>query len=225
MALILLTDDDESLHNLLGKFLEQQGHTVIHAHDGREGIQRLFAVRPDMVILDVMMPRLDGWNTLDRIREMSKVPVILLTAKDTESDKLHGFQLGSDDYLTKPFSFAELGYRIEAILRRNAGTETPSQVLQVGDLTLDLNRHVFMRAGQVIQLTPTEFKLLQVLMRQPGRIFTQEQLVEAVWGQEYSEEIGYIRRYIWHLRIKIEPNPDEPTYIHNERGIGYKLEV
>jgi DNA-binding response OmpR family regulator len=225
MARILLIDDDISLHNLLGKFLEQQGYTVLHAYEGREGIRVVFDERPDIVVLDVMMPRIDGWDTLGRIREMSKIPVILLTAKSAEQDKLRGFQIGSDDYVTKPFSFAELAARIGAVIRRHSGEETNTEVLHIGELVLDASRHMLTRANQPIQLTPTEFKLLEVLMRQPGRVFTQEQLVAAVWGEEYAEEIGYIRRYIWHLRQKIEPDPNNPTYIRNERGIGYKLEM
>ncbi len=222
---ILFIDDDLSLHNLLGKFLEQQGYGVLHAFNGREGLRLLLEQEPDLIVLDVLMPKLDGWDTLDTIRETSKVPVILLTARDSEQDKLRGFQLGSDDYVTKPFSFAELAARIEAVLRRNAGHEPKTEQLSAGDLVLDSLRHVLTRSGQPIQLTPTEFKLLQILMRHPGRIYTQEQLVAAVWGTDYPEEIGYIRRYIWHLRQKIEPDPNAPTYIHNERGIGYKLEV
>ena len=225
MALVLLVDDDVSLHSLLGKFLEQQQHTVIHAKDGREGLRLFFDKRPDIVVLDVMMPYLDGWDTLDHIREMSHIPVILLTAKDAEQDKLRGFQLRSDDYVTKPFSFAELAARIEAVLRRNSGEEANPEILRLGDLVLDSVRHVLTRGGKPIQLTPTEYKLLQTLMRQPGRIFTQEQFVAAVWGEEYAEEVGYIRRYIWHLRQKIEPDPNDPTYIHNERGIGYTLKL
>ncbi len=225
MALVLLIDDDVSLHSLLGKFLEQQRHTVIHARDGREGLRVFFEKRPDIIVLDVMMPNLDGWDTLERIREMSNVPVILLTAKDTEQDKLRGFQLRSDDYVTKPFSFAELAARIEAVLRRNSGEDVEAEILGLGDLVLDSVRHVLTRGGKPVQLTPTEYKLLQTLMRQPGRIFTQEQLVAAVWGEEYAEEVGYIRRYIWHLRQKIEPDPNEPTYLHNERGIGYTLKL
>ncbi len=137
MALVLLIDDDVSLHSLLGKFLEQQ-HTVIHAQDGREGLRVFFEKRPDIVVLDVMMPYLDGWEALDRIREMSRIPVILLTAKDAEQDKLRGFQLRSDDYVTKPFSFAELAARIEAILRRNSGEEATMEILRLGDLVLEL---------------------------------------------------------------------------------------
>ncbi len=225
MSVILLIDDDASLHNLLSQYLEHQGHQVVHAADGREGLRQLFEQRPNLVILDVMMPVLDGWTTLERIREMSDLPVILLTAKDTETDKLRGFRLGGDDYVTKPFSFAELSARIEAILKRSAGLNKQQDILQVGGLVVDPVRHLVTRDGQPIELTPTEFKLLEVLMRAPGQVFTQEQLVSKVWGEEYADEVGYIRRYIWHLRQKIEPEPNAPIYIHNERGIGYKLSV
>jgi DNA-binding response OmpR family regulator len=225
MSLILLIDDDVSLHQLLSQYLEQQGHTIIHASDGREGLHQLFDNRPNLIVLDVMMPNLDGWATLERIREMSPTPVILLTAKDTEGDKLRGFQLGSDDYVTKPFSFAELSARIDAVLKRSIGYGIQQGILQVGGLVVDPVRHLVTRDGQPIELTPTEFKLLEVFMRAPGQVFTQEQLVSRVWGAEYADEVGYIRRYIWHLRQKIEPEPNEPTYIHNERGIGYKLDA
>lgn len=223
MSKILLIDDDASLQNLLSQYLELRGYRTTHAANGRDGLRHLFEERPDLVVLDVMMPELDGWVTLGRIREMSGVPVILLTAKDAEADKLRGFQLGSDDYLTKPFSFAELLARIDAVLKRStSGAEQPS-VLQVGGLVVDSSRHLVNRDGQPIELTPTEFKLLEVLMRAPGQVFTQEQLVSSVWGDEYFDEVGYIRRYVWHLRQKIEPEPNNPTYIQNERGVGYKL--
>lgn len=225
MSLILLIDDDPSLHNLLSQYLEQQGYRVISAADGREGLRQLFEHHPDLVLLDVMMPNLDGWSALERIREMSDLPVILLTAKDTEADKLRGFRLGSDDYVTKPFSFAELAARIEAVLKRSAGSNSQPSVLQVGGLVLDPTRHLVSRDGHAIALTRTEFKLLEVFMRAPGQVFTQEQLVSKVWGDEYVDEVGYVRRYIWHLRQKIEPEPNRPTYLHNERGIGYKLSV
>jgi DNA-binding response OmpR family regulator len=225
MSVILLIDDDPSLHNLLSQYLEQQGHQSIHAADGREGLRQLFNQRPDLIVLDVMMPTLDGWSTLERIRELSNLPVILLTAKDAEADKLKGFRLGGDDYVTKPFSFAELSARIDAVLKRSTGNNTQHSILQVGGLVLDPVRHLVTRDGQPIELTPTEFKLLEVFIRAPGQVFTQEQLVSRVWGDEYADEVGYIRRYIWHLRHKIEPEPNKPTYIHNERGFGYKLEA
>jgi len=225
VARILLIDDDQSLHTLLGEYLERQGYSMLHATDGREGLRMVFEERPDLVILDVMMPRLDGWQTLERIRDLSDLPVILLTARGSEPDKLQGFRLGSDDYVTKPFSFAELAARVEAVLKRAEGQRHPPQVWQVGGLMLDPVRHLVTRDGVPLELTPTEFKLLEVLIHEPGRVFTQEQLVARVWGEEYAEEVGYIRRYIWHLRRKVEPDPDNPRYIHTERGVGYKLEV
>lgn len=223
MIHILLIDDDQSLHTLLGEYLQQEGYKVTHAYDGRTGLKAVFAERPNLVVLDVTMPRLDGWDTLERIREMSDLCVIMLTARDTEPDKLRGFRLGSDDYVTKPFSFAELVARIEAVLKRSTNNSQVSDILQVGGLRLDTLQHRVTRDGEPLELTPTEFKLLKILMKEPGRVFTQEQLVTRVWGEEYTEEIGYIRRYIWHLRRKVEPNPEEPQYILNEHGVGYKL--
>lgn len=223
MTRILLVDDDLSLHALLGEYLTQQGYTMLHAYDGQVGLKLLFDERPDVMVLDIMMPKLDGWDTLQRIREMSDLPVILLTARDTEQDKLHGFGLGSDDYVTKPFSFAELTARIEAILKRASGNSPASSMLKVGNLMLDPIHHRVTLDDEPMELTPTEFKLLKILMQEPGRVFTQEQLVTRVWGEEYAEEVGYIRRYIWHLRRKIEPDPDNPQYILNEHGVGYKL--
>ncbi len=205
MSKILLIDDDASLRNLLSQYLQLRGYRAVHAANGRDGLRRLFEERPALVVLDVMMPELDGWSTLERIREMSGVPVILLTAKDAEADKLRGFQLGSDDYLTKPFSFAELLARIDAVMKRTTSSAAQPSVLQVGGLVVDPGRHLVTRDGQPIELTPTEFKLLEVLIRAPGQVFTQEQLVSSVWGDEYVDEVGYIRRYVWHLRQKIEP--------------------
>ena len=225
MTDILLIDDDPSLHALLGQYLEQQGYGLFHAQDGQAGLRVLFEKRPDLIVLDVMMPHMNGWETLQRIREMSALPVILLTAQDTEQDKLQGFHLGSDDYVTKPFSFAELAARIEAVLKRTSVSAHISSVLQVRDIMLDSIQHRVTRGENLIELTPTEFKLLEILMREPNRVFTQEQLVTHVWGEEYTDEVGYIRRYIWHLRRKIEPNPDQPQYILTEHGIGYKLEA
>lgn len=225
MSLILLVDDDHSLHKLLSQYLEKEGHEVLHTPDGRDGLRVLFEKRPELIVLDVMMPHLDGWATLERIREMSSVPVILLTAKDTEGDKLKGFRMGGDDYVTKPFSFAELAARIDAVLKRVTTSPNPETVLKVGSLTLDTARHIVTRDGKTIELTPTEFKLLEVFMRAPGQVFTREQLVARVWGAQYADEVGYIRRYIWHLRQKIEPEPNEPIYLQNERGIGYRLEA
>jgi len=226
MSQILLIDDDPSLHRLLGQYLEDAGFVVLHAESGQAGLKLLFDHRPDLILLDVMMPRMDGWETARRIRELTEVPIIFLTAKDDEQDRLHGFHLGADDYVPKPFSFPELTARIQAVLRRvaQAGSSVPPEdILVCGPFRLDRARRLLTRNGHPIPLTPTEYRLLEVLMSRPGVVFNQEQLVTAVWGPEYADDIGYIRRYVWHLRQKIEPNPDEPQHLITERGFGYRF--
>ncbi len=222
---VLLIDDDRSLLRLLGRYLESSGYTVITAENGLQGLRKLYSERPDLVVLDVMMPHMDGWETLRRIREMTDVPVIMLTVKGEEPDKLKGFRMGVDDYVTKPFSFAELAARIGAILQRTGreGDRARPPRLQVGDLVLDRQARVVIRGDKTIELTPTEFKLLSVLMERAGKLLSPDELVTAVWGPDYADATGYIRRYIWHLRQKIEPDPANPRYILNERGFGYRF--
>jgi len=226
MTELLLIDDDEGLTELLSDFLTSQGHSVRVAHDGRDGLRQLFTYRPDLVILDVTMPGRDGWETLERIREMSDVPVIMLTARGEESEILKGFALGADDYVTKPFSFAQLAARVRAVLiragRDDAGDETS---LKQGGLEVDLNTRRVWLDEKLVPLTPTEFKLLVALMRRAGEVVSPEELVAEVWGEQYAGEIGHVRRYIWHLRRKIEPDPENPRYVHNERGFGYRFQA
>jgi len=222
---ILFIDDDAALHDLLSQYLVQVGYTVYDALNGREGLEQLAQTGADLVLLDVMMPGLDGWEICRHIRQISKVPIIMLTAKGEEIDKLRGFQLGVDDYVTKPFSFAELTARIKAVLARSSRGQTESLPQYYGELTIDFDRHLVLRQQQVIDLTPTEFRLLQALVRQAGRVCPTEKLLEEVWGPEYINDTGYIRRYIWFLRQKIEPNPAHPRYIHTEREFGYRFEV
>ncbi len=225
MASILLIDDDTNLSTLLAEYLHGQNHTLYLCADGQKGLQAFFDQKPDLVILDVSMPVKDGWETLKRIRELSQAPVIMLTAHSDESDILRGFSLGADDYVSKPFSFAQMSARIRAVLARSGSAPVASDRLESGDLKVDLsNRHVT-RAGNLIPLTPTEFKLLVVLMRHPSQVISAEDLVREVWGPQYKEEIGFVRRYIWHLRQKVELDPENPQYIHNERGFGYRFEV
>jgi len=225
MADLLIVDDDVNLASLLSEFLDGHGHSVRVAHDGREAMRTLFSRRPDLVILDVTMPGQDGWTTLSRIRELSDLPVIMLTARSEESDVLRGFSLGSDDYVTKPFSFAELAARIQAVMIRSLDDPSASESLLVqGDLEVDLSGRRVRRAGALISLTPTEFKLLVALMKRPGVVVSADELVREVWGPEYSAEVGYVRRYIWHLRNKLEPDPENPRYLHNERGHGYRFQ-
>jgi len=226
MANLLLIDDDAGLTELLSDYLQNQGHEVHVAHDGHEGLRRFFTTQPDLIVLDVTMPERDGWGVLERIRELSATPVIMLTARDEESHILRGFSLGADDYVTKPFSFAQLAARVQAVLTRvDSGNVHNETELRQGDLAVDLAAKRVWRGEEMIHLTPTEFKLLVVMMQRSGRVITPEELVSEVWGAQYAEDVGYVRRYIWHLRKKIEPDPENPRYIHNERGFGYRFQV
>lgn len=221
-ATLLLVDDDQALLELLESYFKDLGYQVYTATDGETALQRFCQVEPDLVILDVTMPRMDGWSTLRLLRERSNVPVIMLTVRNEEVNVLRGFTLGADDYVTKPFSFAELAARVRAVLNRARQAEpTRNDVLRAGDLEVDLTSRRVTRGGKPLALTPTEFKLLVTLMEQPGRVFSPEEIVRKVWGPEYTDEVGYVRRYIWHLRKKIEPDPEHPMYIHNQRGFGY----
>ena len=225
MPSILLIDDDASLTDLLAEYLREQGHAVHIAGDGQKGLRVFFEQKPDLVILDVTMPKMDGWETLKRIREMSRAPVIMLTARDEEPNVLRGFSLGADDYVTKPFSFAQLGARVKAVLGRAGGTASSSERLEVGGLQVDFASRRVTRDGEPVALTPTEFKLLAALMRHPNEVISAEELVREVWGPQYANEIGFVRRYVWHLRQKVEIDPENPQYIHNERGFGYRFQL
>lgn len=224
-ARVLVIDDDMTLLLLLRQSLEKAGYTVLTATNGLSGLQQMYESHPDLIILDVMMPRMDGWETVSRIREMSQVPVIMLTAKDEEADKIRGFAAGVDDYVTKPFSFAELTARVGAVLNRARQALTPKagQALTVGDLAIDLEKRKVTKAGEPVALTPTEFKLLAVLVENAGRVLSREQLLAQVWGDAYIGDTDYIKRYIWYLRQKIEDDPSNPEYVLTDRGFGYSF--
>ncbi|RJP50830.1 MAG: DNA-binding response regulator [Anaerolineaceae bacterium] len=225
MSSILLIDDDVSLSNLLAEYLGEQGYRLHTASDGQKGMRTFFEQRPDLVLLDVTMPKMDGWEALKRIRDMSRTPVIMLTARDEESNVLRGFSLGADDYVTKPFSFAQLGARVKAVLGRAGETTTATEQLEAGGMKVNLASRRVTRDGELIALTPTEFKLLVSLMRHPDEVISAEDLVREVWGPQYANEIGFVRRYVWHLRQKVERDPEAPKYIHNERGFGYCFRI
>ncbi len=225
MPEILLIDDDENLTELLGEYLAGQGYAARVAGDGREGLRAVFERKPDLIALDVTMPNKDGWETLARIREVSDAPVIMLTARGDEPDVLRGFSLGADDYVTKPFSFAQLLARIRAVLARAGKADAVEMRLRGGDLEADLTTKRVTRNGEPIALTPTEFKLLTALMQRMGEVVSPEELVREVWGPQYADEIGHVRRYVWHLRQKIEADPEHPRYIHNDRGFGYRFQA
>ena len=224
MPEILMIDDDPNLSGLLCEFLNGQGYATRCAANGRAGLREMFDRKPDLVVLDVTMPQMDGWETLKRIREVSDAPVIMLTARDDESDILWGFSQGADDYVTKPFSFAQLSARVKAVLARKGGVPG-SEHLSAGDLEVDIPSRRVTRGGEAINLTPTEFNLLVALMRRKGEVLSGEDLARQVWGPQYASEVGFVRRYIWHLRKKIELDPENPYYVHNERGYGYCFQV
>lgn len=222
---VLVIDDDTTLLNLLQQSLQKAGYEVMTATNGLQGLQKMYEERPDLIILDVMMPRMDGWETCRRIREMSQVPIIMLTAKDEEADKIRGFEYGVDDYVTKPFSFAELTARVTAVLHRTR--QRPPQrkpaVHRVNDLLIDLENRRVTKNGEVLDLTPTEYRLLATLVENAGRVLSHEQLLSDVWGPEYVDDTGYVKRYIWYLRQKLEDDPSQPEYILTERGFGYRF--
>ena len=205
--------------------LELEGYTVVEAANGFEALNKVRDALPDLIILDVMLPDMDGFETLRLLREISQVPVIMLTVKADESDKVKGLELGADDYVTKPFSPKELSSRVKAVLRR---AELPAPVekslLKIDDyLQIDFDHRLVIAGGQEVKLRPTEYRLLYHLVSNAGRIMTQDQLLSKAWGYEYREESHYLRLYITYLRQKIEPDPAHPRYILTERGVGYQF--
>jgi DNA-binding response OmpR family regulator len=227
MKKILIVDDDPDLFKMLGPFLREKGYATFTATTVLEGLRTVFTERPDLILLDIMLPGMDGWDMATRVREMSDLPIIILSAKGTEVDKLRGFNLGIDDYVTKPFSLLELAARIDAVLHRASKTLQISskQQFAFGDLLIDFNRRQVLRGDQPIDLTPTEFRLLQCLTENPNTAVTEARLRETVWGDLEKKDSGYVRRYIWFLRQKLELDPRHPRYIKTVRNFGYRLEV
>jgi two-component system KDP operon response regulator KdpE len=226
MHKLLLVDDDTTLTRFLSEFLQGDSFETIIANNGQDALRVAYRERPDLVVLDVMMPIMDGWEVTARLRELSSVPIILLTAKSSENDKLRGFKLGVDDYVTKPFSFAELSARISAVLSRVGITGLGDQNrVTFGDFVLDMDRREVLRGDQPIALTPTEYRLLEVLARRAGRTISEFELIKDVWGAYKEEETAAVRRYIFLLRQKIEDDPTNPRYVVTVRGFGYRLEL
>ena len=221
---ILLIDDDTTLLELLASHLQTAGYHPLTAPDGLSGLRLAAEARPDLVVLDVMMPGIDGWMVCERLRATSSLPIILLTAKGEEIDKLRGFRLGVDDYVTKPFSFAELTARVGAILARAAPGSAPMHRLTSDDLAVDFDERRVVVAGQPVELTPTEYHLLETLARHAHRTVPIETLLVEVWGPGYAGEAEHVKHYIWALRKKIETDPGDPKHILTERGFGYRFE-
>ena len=224
--LVLVVDDEKPLRDFITRNLEIRRYRTITAEDGIEAVRKFNCNDIDLVILDIMMPRMDGLETTQRIRQNSFVPIIVLTALDGESDKIRAFDLGAYDYLTKPFGVGELLARVKAVIRRSewASPGTRRGNLEFGDIFVDFERHQVTVSGEVVKLTPTEYNLLVYLMDNAGRVLPHENILKHVWGPEYGEETEYLRVYIGHLRQKIETNPTKPKYLFTERGIGYRFE-
>ncbi len=223
---VLVVDDEPRMIGFIRMNLELEGFQVIEATDGIRALEAIRTQLPDIVLLDVMMPNLDGFETLRMLREFSNLPVIMLTAKGEEDDKVKGLELGADDYITKPFAPRELSSRIRAVLRRaESNAATPERaILKIDDrLSVDFNRRAVIVNGELIKLRPTEFRLLYHLIENAGWTVTHEQILAKVWGYEYRDETHYVRLYVNYLREKIEEDPAHPKYILTERGVGYRF--
>ena len=225
---ILVIDDDPAFVRLVEQVLTHKGYEVFKASNGQEGLRLLFACRPDLVLLDVAMPGMDGWQTCSRIREISNIPIVMLTGQHkAEEDIVHGLDYGADDYLIKPVGNKELVARVRAVLRR---AEMPSsldgtRVTYYDDfLRVDFAERKIIVNGERVRLTPTEFRLFALLLENAGLVLTHKQLLEKVWGWEYVDDLDHVRIYIWHLRQKIEPDPARPKYIVTEPGVGYHFQ-
>ena len=225
---ILIADDDPQLLRLMARNLQMEGYEVITVSDGQQALEQIEGRPIDLVLLDVMMPKMDGFTVCYRVREFSAVPIVMVTARELDQDKVRGLDLGADDYLAKPFSVEELLARVRAVLRRAqfAATQPPlglQATTTTGGLTVDYSQHLAMLAGKELALTPTEYRLLACLAQNAGRILTQDMLLEQVWGAEYLGESHLLQVNINRLRHKIEVDPASPRYILTKVGVGYAL--
>jgi DNA-binding response OmpR family regulator len=219
---VLVIDDSETVRATVSDRLERGGYSVASAGDGREGLRRLYEIKPDVVLLDVVMPELDGWKTLELIRDVSDVPVIMLTSRDSELERVRGLRAGADDYMGKPFSPAELSARIEAVLRRSGEKTEAKEVYDDGTVSIDFAARSVVVRGDGVSLTPLEFRLLSVLTEHTGQVLSRQQLIDLVWGRSYESSGDPVKIYIGYLRKKIEENPATPKLVETVRGFGYR---
>jgi len=222
---ILAVDDEQRMVRFIQLNLEQDGFEVVTAYNGKEALEQVRTQLPDLILLDIMMPDINGFEVLKKIREVNNVPVIMLTAKGEEDDRIQGLELGADDYITKPFSPRELVSRIRAVLRRTKSfkEDQVDQIIVDDRLTIDFSRREVWVEGKKVDLRPTEYRLLYHLVQNAGWVNTHEQLLSKVWGFEYQDEPHYVRLYVNYLRKKLEDDPSNPKYILTERGVGYRF--
>ncbi len=226
-TMILTADDDPQLLRLVARNLQLEGYDVLTASDGKQALEQIEAHQPDLVLLDVMMPKMDGFSVCQRVREFSTVPIIIVTARGQDQDKIRGLDLGADDYLTKPFSIDELLARVRAVLSRTHYTANENAAAHTtatfGELSIDFSQHLVTRAGKEVTLTPTEYRIISYLAQNAGRVVTQDLLLEHVWGSEYVGESHMLQVNVNRLRRKLEADPTHPRYILTKVGIGYLL--
>ncbi|MBE7032018.1 MAG: response regulator transcription factor [Ruminococcaceae bacterium] len=223
---VLVVDDERPIVEILKINLQREGYVVFEAYDGEEAVSKAMTVEPDLILLDVMLPKLDGFSVCKKIREKSSVPILMLTAREEELDKVLGLELGADDYITKPFSVRELMARVKANMRRNQTvfedkTETPAEKLEISGFLLDFNRYELYKNGKLIDLTIREFDLIKFLASQPNKVFSRQSLLESVWDYEYYGDVRTVDVTVRRLREKVEDDPSEPKVIMTKRGVGY----
>ncbi|HVV59607.1 MAG TPA: response regulator transcription factor [Gaiellaceae bacterium] len=219
---ILVVDDDEDIRTLLRELLQRAGYDVDEVEDGRAALRRLYATPPALVILDVTMPGMDGYQTLERIRDLSDVPVLMLTARTQELEKVRGLATGADDYVAKPFGRQELVARVQALLRRTGGTTAVADVYTDDVIEIDYGQRRVRMRGREVRLTPLEFKLLSAFVRHPNQVLSREQLLDLVWGDPYGVSGDQVKLYVGYLRKKLSPEAPESVPIETVRGFGYR---
>ena len=220
---VLVIDDERAIRRFLKASLAAHGYSVIEAATGQDGLAAAAVSRPDLIILDLGLPDINGFEVTSRLREWSQTPIIILSVQDEETDKVAALDAGADDYLSKPFGVAELMARLRAALRRATQTTDAEPVFTTGQLTVDLTRRLIKVNGEEVNLTPTEYDLLKLMVTHAGRVLTHQQIIRQVWGLGYSEDLHLLRVNISNLRRKIEPDPTRPRYILTEPGVGYRL--
>ncbi|HTP82323.1 MAG TPA: response regulator [Alphaproteobacteria bacterium] len=223
LARVLIVDDEPQIRRFLRTSLDAHGYEVVEAEDGQSAIKRMTVEKPDVLVLDLGLPDMEGLDVIKRVREWSDVPIIVLTARNREADKIEALDRGADDYLTKPFGMGELMARIRAALRHRVQAKGAAPVFKLGAIVVDLVKRLVTRDGEEVKLSPREYDLLRVLVQNAGRVVTHQQILKEVWGPAHLDDTQYLRVYVGQLRQKLEPDPEQPKYLMTEPGVGYRL--
>lgn len=225
IASVLMVEDEKQIRRFVRAALEEEGCRVVEAETGQQGLSEAGTRKPDLVILDLGLPDMDGVQFIQDLRTWSNLPILILSARSTEDDKIRALDAGADDYLSKPFGVGELLARVRALLRRRNGALELGPLIQFGDVTVDLSRRALTRAGMPLHLTQIEYRLLSLLLAHPGRVLTHRFLLREIWGPTFVESSHYLRVYVGHLRQKLEHDPTQPKYLLTETGVGYRFQI